>query len=85
VAFAYISGEEIKAGDVVSLFEKPGKIEFVVEGPQNDPSQHWYFTQAGGGIMIFENEEFGRLFIPADQIDKDEYTFKHLKFVLRGC
>jgi hypothetical protein len=82
--FSYSSGEEIKEDDLVTLFGKPGRIEFVVEGEQADEARNWHFTIHGGGIMIFQNEEFGQLFIPADQIDIEEYTFKNVKFVSRG-
>jgi hypothetical protein len=34
--------------------------------------------------MIGENEEFGRLFIEANNLNADEYTYKSLKFVSRS-
>ena len=82
--FKYISGQEIKVGDLVALFEKPGKIEFVVDGPSTDASLNWHWVEFGGGIMIFENEEFGRLFIQADSLNTDGYEYKNLKFVSRS-
>jgi len=84
MGFTYLSGEEIKVGDQVTLFEKPGKIELVVDGPSSDASMNWHWTKFGGGIMVGENEEFGRLFIEADNLSVDEYTYKNLKFVSRG-
>ena len=84
MGFTYLSGEEIKVGDQVTLFEKPGKIELVVDGPSSDASMNWYWTVSRGGIMIGENEEFGRLFIEANNLNADEYTYKNLKFVSRS-
>jgi len=84
MGFRYLSGEEIKVGDRVLLFEKPGKIELLVDGPSSDLSMNWHWMVHGGGIGIGENEQFGRLFIQAASLNADEYEYKNLKFVSRG-
>ena len=84
MGFKYLSGEEIKEGDRVTLFEKPGKIELVVDGPSSDPSKDWHWTDSGGGIMINEHEEFGRLFIQTESLNADGYEYSNLKFVSRS-
>jgi hypothetical protein len=79
--FRYQSGEAIEKGDRVTLFGEPCRIEFVVTRVEDDA---WHFETYGGGIMICENREFGRLFLAADDLNMEEYEHKNLKFVSRG-
>ena len=80
----YKSGDEIRPGDVVELHGKPGKIEFVIEGKQDDPAKNWYFAEFGRGIMISESPEFGSLFIAADEIHENGYDLDALRFISRS-
>jgi hypothetical protein len=84
MGFTYLSGEEIQIGDRITLFEKPGRIEIVVDGPSSEASMNWYWTEFGCGIRIGEHGEFGRLFIRADSLNADGYDCNNLKFVTRG-
>jgi len=69
--FKYQSGEEIMKGDRVLFHSEPGEVEFVATEP-GDPETDWHVKEHGGGIMIHEPKVFGRVFIPADQIDDEE-------------
>ena len=65
----YQSGEEIRKGDRVLLHGEPGEIE-VVATERGDQETDCYVEQYGGGVLIRERKVFGRLFIPADQLDE---------------
>ena len=75
----YQSGEEIRKGDRVRLHGEPGEIE-VVASERGDQETDWYVEEYGGGVMIREPKVFGRVFIPADQLDGTE----DLQFVARA-
>jgi hypothetical protein len=76
--FKYQSGEEIRKGDRVLFHGEPGEIEFVAS-ELGDPITDWHIKEDGGGVMILEPKLFGRVFIPADQLDETE----DLQFVAR--
>jgi len=78
----YQSGEEIRKGDRVLMHGEAGEIELVASEP-GDQETNWYVEQYGGGVMIRESEPkaFGRIFIPAGQLDETE----DLQFVARGA
>ena len=73
VPFLYQSGEQIKAGDRVSLHGESGEIEFVAD-PADDPDD-WFGKKYGGGVMIVEPKVFGRLFIDAPVSDYQDLEF----------
>jgi hypothetical protein len=81
MVFRYQSGEEMQKGDRVTLFDEPCRIESVVTCVEDDA---WTYKEFGGGITIFENKEFGRLFLDAADLNTEEYEYKNLKFVSRG-
>ena len=75
----YKSGVEIREGDRVLLHGEPGEIELVASG-FGDPEADWYVQEHGGGVMVVEPKAFGRVFIPADQLEETE----DLEFVARA-
>jgi hypothetical protein len=74
----YRSGEEIKKGDRVLHFGKPGEIELVASDP-GEPETEWFIKEFGGGIMILDGV-VGRTFIAADQLD----GYEDLEFASRA-
>jgi hypothetical protein len=69
VPFKYQSGEEIRAGDLVTYHGSPGRVVFVVSAPVGDRAMDWYLeTFPGGGFMI-ETEGMGSVFLPASDED----------------
>lgn len=79
MVFKYESGVEIRKGDRVLFHGEPGEIELVASGP-GDPETDPYVQEYGGGVMVVEPKVFGRVFIPADQLEKTE----DLEFVARA-
>jgi hypothetical protein len=73
VPFFYQSGEQIKAGDRVSLHLESGEIEFVAD-PVDDPD-NWFCKEYGGGVMVVEPKIFGHLFIQAPVSDYEDLEF----------
>jgi hypothetical protein len=73
----YLSGEEIRVGDLITYAGESGIVEFVITEKSGDPSMDWYIDEFGGGIMI-RAVRFGNLFI--DDIENTE----DLEFVSRG-
>lgn len=71
----YKSGEEIKTGDHVLLHGEAGYIELVAD-PAVDPDD-WLVKEKGGGVMIGEPKEFGRLFL------NDPANYEDLSFTSR--
>jgi hypothetical protein len=78
VILKYQSGVEIRKGDRVLFHGEPGEIELVASD-LGDPETDWYIQEYGGGVMILEPKQFGRAFIPADQLEETE----DLEFVAR--
>lgn len=76
---AYLSGKEIRKADRVLYSGEPGIIEFVASS-LGDPETDWYVTEYGGGVMILAPNRFGRVFIPAGQIEEAD----ELEFVARN-
>ena len=72
VSFFYASGEEIKIDDRVLLHGEAGYIELVAD-PILDPDS-WLVKQRGGGVMIVEPRNFGRLFLN-DPVHYEDLTF----------
>jgi hypothetical protein len=76
--FFYQSGEQIMRGDRVRLHgELFGEVESIAD-PLDDPND-WTVREFGGGIMIVEPKEFGRLFIdaPVNQYDDLEFVSRN--------
>jgi hypothetical protein len=71
----YLSGEEIKAGDLVLFSGAPGQIEFVAE--HGHPELDWDIEQCRVGCMILA-PSYGRVFLPDPEADED------LNFISRG-
>ena len=65
MALYYRSGEAILNGDRVLLNGNPAEIEFVAD-PEANPGD-WYVREFGGGVMVIEPREFGRLFVRPDE------------------
>jgi hypothetical protein len=76
MAFFYCSGEEVKEGDNVVLHGEAGHVEAVAD-PAVSPND-WLVKEQGGGVMIAEPKNFGRLFVAEPQ------TYEDLHFVSRG-
>ena len=76
MAFYYRSGQEVKQGDVVLLHGEPGHVE-VVADPSTSPDDY-LVKEHGGGVMIFEPKNFGRLFL------SQPHAYEDLDFVSRG-
>lgn len=79
MVFKYESGVEIRKGDRVLFHGEPGEIELVASS-KGDPETDSYVQEYGGGVMVVEPKVFGRVFIPADQLEKTE----DLEFVARA-
>jgi hypothetical protein len=81
VILKYQSGVEIRNGDRVLFHGEPGEIE-VVAAERGNPETDWYIEEYGGGVMVREidSKSFGRVFVPADQLDRTE----DLQFVARA-
>ena len=74
----YMTGEEIRKGDLILFHRAPGKVEFVaISG--GDPDLEWYVQEYGGGVMLWDSEA-GNTFIRADHAAE----FEDLEFVSRG-
>ena len=67
----YLSGEEIKKADRVTLHGAPGEVEFIAD-PDINPDD-WFVTEFGGGIMVLPSE-MGSIFIDKPQ-ENDELDF----------
>lgn len=76
MAFFYWSGEEVKTGDRIRLHGEPGHVETVAD-PSISPDDY-LVTEHGGGVMIVEPKNFGRLFIA------NPHGYEDLDFVSRG-
>jgi hypothetical protein len=72
----YISGEEIRAGDLITYGGQSGIVEFVVTEKSGEPSMDWYIDEFGGGIMI-RAVRYGNVFIGDSENTED------LEFVSR--
>ncbi len=75
----YKSGVEIRKGDRVLFHGEPGEIELVASG-LGHPETDWYAQEYGEGVMVVEPKVFGRVFIPAGQLEETE----DLEFVARA-
>jgi hypothetical protein len=71
--FFYQSGEQIKAGDHVSLHREPAQIEFIAD--RLDDPHGWFCKRYGGGVMVVEPNVFGRLFIEAPVSHYEDLQF----------
>lgn len=76
--FKYASGEDIREKDRVKYHGEPGEIEFVVTHPTGVTDMDWYLEQFPGGGFMINAENFGSVFIDAENIDE------FLTFVARG-
>jgi hypothetical protein len=76
MAFFYRSGEEVKEGDRVILHGEPAQVETVAD-PSISPDDY-LVKEHGGGIMIVEPKNFGRLFLT------EPHAYEDLDFVSRG-
>jgi hypothetical protein len=71
MAFIYLTGEEVRAGDVITYHGERGSVLFVVNGKTGDEAIDWYLDKyPGGGIMI-DAKEFGNVFITDSRNDED--------------
>ena len=54
----------------------------MVAAERGNPEADWYIEEYGGGVMVREidSKSFGRVFVPADQLDRTE----DLQFVARA-
>jgi len=73
----YTTGEEIRKGDRVLFHGEPGEIEFVADLRVKGSETEWYVREHGGGVMILEPKNFGRVFLQEPQTAED------LEFVAR--
>lgn len=69
--FFYQSREEVKKGDRVTYHGEPGEIEFVAEKVVGDGEIDWHVREHGGGVMIIEPKDFGRVFVDNPENDED--------------
>ncbi len=69
--FYYQSGEEVKKGDRVTYHGEPGEIEFGAEKVVGDSGIDWHVREHGGGVMIIEPKNFGRVFVHNPENDED--------------
>jgi hypothetical protein len=74
----YQTGEEIRKGDKVLLNGKKGEIEFVADQLTGDSVIDWHVKDEGPGVMVFEPESIGHLFIHEPENAED------LNFVARA-
>ena len=58
----YVTGQEVRNGDVVRYLGEDGSVDFVVSAPTGDPSIDWHLKECpAGGIMLLV-PSFGRDF-----------------------
>lgn len=69
-ALRYESGAEVRAGDQVRYRGDLGRVEFVVARKVGDPAIDWYLDQYPNGGFMLESEQFGKVFMPSDEIDE---------------
>ena len=59
----YVTGQEVRNGDVVRYLGEDGSVDFVVSAPTGDPSIDWHLKECpAGGIMLLV-PSFGRVFL----------------------
>ncbi len=69
--FFHQSGEEVKKGHRVTYHGEPGLIEFVAEEIVSDGEIDWHVRENGGGVMIVEPKNFGRVSVHDTEKDED--------------
>jgi hypothetical protein len=69
--FSYCTGQDVRAGDLITYHGESGHVQFVVAGSTGDPSLDWYLDQFPGGGVMIEAEGFGSVFLRSDDIDEE--------------
>jgi hypothetical protein len=71
LALKYLSGQEIRKGDRVLYHGEPGEIELVADPLVSDAETAWHVKEFGGGVLVIEPKNFGRVFIQDVENDED--------------
>ena len=61
--FTYLTGQQIRSGDLVSYDGESGTVDFTVFQRVGDPSVDWYLDEFPGGGVMLSLSSFGSLFI----------------------
>ena len=62
----YASGEEVRAGDAVTYFGNPGKVDFIANPEHPTPETKWYIKEFGGGAMVSDSK-IGPVFLSPER------------------
>ena len=71
----YLSGEEIRAGDIIRFHGEPGRVESVVTHKVGDAFLDCFIDKFPGGVVTIEAQRLGNWFLVLENLEEGDLEF----------